>query len=402
MKKRSVLLLCLLLTGCAGDRCYKGILHAHSFWSDGNVPPEEAVAWYKDHGYNFMSLTDHNQLQTDTNRWKKVSGEQRSREKIEYVRLKTLPELMSEFDEAGRFLMIPGHEANRFICGVQTHMNIINTDRVFLIPNGMQTSDEAFSRVWDDAETYARLEQRNMLLMVNHPDWRYFDIPPEVLIRNPKICFYELCNADGGPVFEPHPLWYKPDKYFDIVNAFRIEDGFPPVYGIGTDDTHHYRPGDTGYSRPGHAWVSVFARKLTADAILDAMKAGRFYVSTGVELGKIDFDGSILKVKVAAISGVNYEIKFITTRRGFDRTSEKFVDPESGKKPAREGIHYSDDIGRTVRCVKGVSAEYKLAPDDLYVRAVIVSDRKPENKASNEPEFQTAWTQPFVPGKAVR
>lgn len=402
MKKQSVLLLCLLLTGCASDRCYKGILHAHSFWSDGDVPPEEAVAWYKDRGYHFMSLTDHNQLQTDANRWRKVSGERWEREKIEYVRLKTFAELAVQFNESGRFLMMPGHEANRFVRGVQAHLNIINTDQVFLIPDGMRTADEAFSRVWDDAETYARREHRNMLLMVNHPDWRYFDIPADVLIRNPKIRFYELCNADGGPVFERHPLWHTPDKYFDVVNAFRIEDGLPPVYGVGTDDTHRYHPNDTGHSRPGHAWVSVFARDLTADAILNAMKTGRFYASTGVELRKVDFDGAVLKVEVASLPGISYEIRFITTRRGFDRTTEKFADPESDKKPAREGIRYSDDIGRTIRCVKGESAEYKVDPNDLYVRAVIVADRRPGNKASNEPEFQTAWTQPFIPGKAVR
>lgn len=402
MKKQSILLLCLLLTGCATEKCYKGMLHAHSLWSDGNVPPEEAVAWYKDRGYNFMCLTDHNQLQVDTNRWKKVSGERWTREQIAYIRLKPFTELKREFDEPGRFLLMPGHEANRLVGGLQTHLNIINTDKVFLIPDGMKTSDEAFSNIWSSAEGYARLTGRNILLTANHPDWFYFDIQPEVLIRNPRIRFYELCNADGGPMFDPHPFWYTPDKYFDIVNAFRIEDGLPSIYGVGSDDTHHYRPEDTGHCRPGHAWVGVFARKLTTDAILDSMKAGRFYVSTGVELEKVAFDGTVLKVDVLPVPGVHYEIKFISTRKGFDRTVREFEDPAIGKKPFRKGNRYSDDIGRVVGRVEGTSAAYRLAPEDLYVRAVIVSDQKPATQGSGEPDFQTAWTQPFVFGKTVR
>lgn len=401
MKKQSVLLACLLLSGCASERCYKGMLHAHSFWSDGDVPPEEAVAWYKDRGYQFMSLTDHNQLQTDTNRWRKVSGEYWKREKVDYLRLKTVAELEREFNEPDRFLLMPGHEANRYVRGLQAHLNIINTDKVFLIPDSMTTPAESFSNVWNAAEGYAALNERNMLLMVNHPDWPYFDIQPDVLIHNPKIRFYELCNADGGAVFDRHPLWYTKDKYFDIVNAFRIEDGLPPVYGVGSDDTHHYSPGDTKHSRPGHAWVGVFAHALTTDAILESMKAGRFYTSTGVELKQIDFDGSVLKVAVVPVRGVRYKIKFVVTCKGFDRTVTQFEDPLDGKKPFRVGTRYSDAIGCTVRQVEGPSAEYRLSPNDLYVRAVVVSDKKPENKATNEPDFQTAWTQPFLPAKAV-
>src|SRR5689334_11027973 len=47
---------------------WKGNLHTHSLWSDGDDYPEMITAWYKDHGYNFLALSDHNIL-SDHERW---------------------------------------------------------------------------------------------------------------------------------------------------------------------------------------------------------------------------------------------------------------------------------------------------------------------------------------------
>jgi histidinol phosphatase-like PHP family hydrolase len=47
---------------------YKGNLHTHSLWSDGDAFPETAVSWYKEHGYHFIALSDHNIL-ADHEKW---------------------------------------------------------------------------------------------------------------------------------------------------------------------------------------------------------------------------------------------------------------------------------------------------------------------------------------------
>lgn len=41
---------------------WKGNLHTHTFWSDGDDFPEMVVRWYKEHGYHFLALSDHNRL----------------------------------------------------------------------------------------------------------------------------------------------------------------------------------------------------------------------------------------------------------------------------------------------------------------------------------------------------
>src|SRR5436190_8982903 len=55
----------------AGPKYWKGNLHTHSFWSDGDDFPEMIADWYRDKGYQFLSLTDHNVLSEGT-RWMDV------------------------------------------------------------------------------------------------------------------------------------------------------------------------------------------------------------------------------------------------------------------------------------------------------------------------------------------
>lgn len=45
-----------------GPRWWKGNLHTHSLWSDGQEFPKVIVDWYKRHGYHFLALSDHNVL----------------------------------------------------------------------------------------------------------------------------------------------------------------------------------------------------------------------------------------------------------------------------------------------------------------------------------------------------
>ena len=47
---------------------WKGNLHTHSLWSDGDDFPEMIVNWYVEHGYNFLALSDHNIL-SEGNKW---------------------------------------------------------------------------------------------------------------------------------------------------------------------------------------------------------------------------------------------------------------------------------------------------------------------------------------------
>lgn len=408
------LLLLSNFSGAVAGDWYRGNLHTHSLWSDGNVFPEEAVTWYRDHGYQFLCLSDHNSLQDNPDNWLEIGSKKLGRPQAdrylskfsagavskktgdkEYLRLKTVWELKKEFEKPGSFLMIPGHELNRVINGSQVHMNAINVHHTIPFRYGT-TPVETFQRNEDAVAASGEEQNMPVIFVLNHPTWSYYDIYPEVLINMPQLRFYELCNADGGPSFPSHPSWYSAEKFWDIVNAFRVEDGFKPVYGMASDDTHNYTdPG--GGSPPGEGWICVKAEKLTTESLIQSMYNGDFYSSTGVELETVEFDGEkgTLFVKIHPEEGIQYEIRFITTKAGFDRSTVPFDDPAVDKKPARQGIRYSDAIGKKVKSAVSTEASYTLEPDDLYVRAAVTSSKKTSRKVSNEPAYETAWTQPY-------
>ena len=43
-------------------RWFKGNTHTHTLNSDGDSTPDDVVRWYREHGYHFLVLTDHNFL----------------------------------------------------------------------------------------------------------------------------------------------------------------------------------------------------------------------------------------------------------------------------------------------------------------------------------------------------
>src|ERR1700733_12210517 len=57
----------------AGPRWWKGNLHTHSLWSDGDDFPEMIADWYGRHGYHFLALSEHNVL-ADGQKWVAADG----------------------------------------------------------------------------------------------------------------------------------------------------------------------------------------------------------------------------------------------------------------------------------------------------------------------------------------
>ena len=57
-------------------RWFKGNLHCHSYWSDGRAFPDQAIRDYRDAGFDFCALTDHNRLEQGRDEWRKVEAEE--------------------------------------------------------------------------------------------------------------------------------------------------------------------------------------------------------------------------------------------------------------------------------------------------------------------------------------
>ncbi|HNY76996.1 MAG: hypothetical protein RBS72_00085 [Sedimentisphaerales bacterium] len=407
----TLLLICTAaaLPACAGEetgpRWWKGNLHTHTFWSDGNDFPEMVVQWYKDHGYHFLALSDHNVL-SQGQRWIAVTDarraafdkylarfgdgwvETRQNDKGETeVRLKPLTEYRCLFEESGRFLLIQSEEISD-----KAHLNGIDLIEV-IPPQGGATMAELLQNNIDAVHAQQAKTGQAMLVHVNHPNFQWA-LTAEDMIGLQGFRFFEVYNAHGYVNNEGDAQRASTERMWDILLARRLAElGSDIVYGVATDDAHNYHKFDTRAANPGQAWIVVRAAKLTPESIMDAMNAGDFYCSTGVTLKDVAFDGTTLTVAVDPEPGVHYTTQFIGTRRGYDPASQAVTDAEG--KEIRTTRRYSKDIGAVLAEVEGVLARYQFQGDEIYVRAKVISSHK--NDKSHVPdECESAWVQPVV------
>jgi hypothetical protein len=201
-------------------------------------------------------------------------------------------------------------------------------------------------------------------------------------------------------VYNGHPQVYNEgdehhpsvERLWDIANTIRLGQlEAAPLFGVATDDTHDYH--GNGGSRPGRGWIMVESRYLSPEQLIRAIKAGRFYASSGVTLKDFSFDEKTgeYRVEIAPEEGVEYTTEFIGTLAGVDQTSQPAVGKDG--KPIRATRRYSGEIGKTLAQVKGTTASYQLTGKELYVRATITAN-KPPRDPSYEGQMQQAWVQP--------
>ena len=416
----------------AAPRWFKGNLHTHSLWSDGDDYPEMIADWYKQHGYHFLALSDHNVIQ-EGHRWfdlkppvslagevvERGGGEvlrkylarfgpdwvqlRESAGKKE-VRLKPLPEYRSLFEEPGRFLMVPSEEITSNWIKPKTdtlperrgpvHINVTNP-RDFIAPTPADNAVEIMQKTVDAVIAQRERTGQPMFAHINHPNF-VWGITAEELMQVKGEKFFEVYNGHPRVNNEGDATRLSTDVMWDVLLTKRLTElGLGLMYGIGVDDSHHYHKQAIGQSNSGRGWVMVRAKHLTAESIIAAMEAGDFYASSGVTLRDVQRGSGRLAVEIEPEAGVNYTIQFIGTRRQYDARSEVMAPPAGEKRITLPHRRYSQDVGAVLAEVKGTRAEYKLKGDEIYVRARVVSS-KPKVNGSIEKEFETAWTQPLV------
>ncbi len=382
-------------------RWWKGNLHTHSLWSDGDDFPEMIGDWYRERGYNFLALTDHNTLsegmkwmpvksvisRSDASvmtkyrerfgdAWVETQGEPDGKDYA--VRLKPLNEFRSLLEERGQFILIQAEEISDKAEGKPVHINASNIDEV-IAPAGGATVREAMQNNLRAILEHEKSHGRQVLPHVNHPNFGYA-ITAEDLAAVISEQFFEVYNGHPGVNHlgdKDHPSI---ERMWDLINAIRRTDlNVPPIMGIATDDSHEYH-GEPG-SRPGRGWVMVRSQYLTPEYLVRAMKRGEFYASSGVSLNDVQFDESsrTLSLNIATEPGVTYRTDFIATLTAGDNKSS---DPES-----------TDRIGRVVATIEGATASYAMKSNELYVRAVVTSSEAPDDPSFDN-QKQQAWTQP--------
>ena len=394
----------------AGQSWYRGNMHTHSHWSDGDDYLGSIAKWYRDHDYQFLVFTDHNVLAT-VDRWvnvKKSKGGLVAYEKLKQnfpgqvdergegdnleVRLRQFPEVAAEFNVEGEFLLVQGEEISDSVKGKPVHMNVHNVEEL-IAPQHGRTVFEAIENNVRAVQAQREATGKPMFVHVNHPNFG-FAVTAEDLMRVRGERFFEVYNGHPAVANEGDADHPGTERMWDIILAQRIAAlDMPIMYGLAVDDGHEYHHIPSRRSEPGRGWVEVLSKELTPEALIESLEAGRFYASSGVELKCIESDGKQLTVEVEAEPGVEYTIEFVGTRDKADLTGEPVTDAEG--KPLRITYRYSDDIGQVLQSSTGNSATYKFTGDEYYIRARVTSSKKHPNP-SEVGDLEQAWTQPVL------
>lgn len=417
-----VLLLLLLFLGRHGVadehdvRWYKGNLHTHSLWSDGNDYPEMICDWYASHGYHFLALSDHNILSQGEKwvpesqaarrgaidalrRYRARFGEEwvetRERDGQQEVRLKALSEFRSLVEKPGEFLLIQGEEITDHFGSLPIHINATNLVEL-IRPQGGESVRDTIARNLRAINEQRLRVGRPILAHLNHPNYGYA-VTAEDMAAVSEERFFEIYNGHPAVAHLGDEQHVGLERMWDIANTIRLAElQSPPLYGLATDDSHNYF--GMRDSSPGRGWVMVRADRLEPAAIVNAIERGDFYASSGVSLNDIQFDAASgrLTIQIEAEPGVEYSTRFIGTREGFDKSSHP-VEDDQGQELSVTRV-YSPDVGETLQTVSGATPTYQMTSDELYVRAVITST-KPHSNPSYEDQSEQAWVQPVVRGQ---
>jgi uncharacterized protein (TIGR03437 family) len=216
---------------------------------------------YKELGYNFVVITDHN-------------------------RLTGVSDLNAELGESGQFLVMQGEEVTDYYGSKPVHLIAINNQATVAIQRG----NSVLNTIEHDA---AAIRQAGGLPYVAHPNY-LFGVSASDLQNMTGTALFEIYNA--------HPIVNNAgDATHPSVEAMwdqALSSGHLR-YGIAADDEHTLT--NVAGALPGRAWIMVRAASLESGAITEAIGRGDFYASTGVTLQ--DYQVSPTSMTIAVNSG---------------------------------------------------------------------------------------------------
>jgi len=217
----------------------KGNLHTHTDEGSrcGSVPTSRVLDLYVEAGFDFLAVSDHMVLTIPTRKG---------------------------------LVFIPGVEWNGPPGG---HTGIYSM---------AQDAVRAAIAIDDQEQLLRELAKKDALVVLNHPNW-------QLVPHYRREALYSIGLFDGieiyNAVIERLPGYAIATDKWDalLMNGQR-------VLGFASDDSH--QEADIGLG-----WICVRSPARDAHTILDAMRRGNFYCSSGVVLSDIRREGNVITVE---------------------------------------------------------------------------------------------------------
>ncbi len=242
---------------------YRGNLHTHSTRSDGVLDPKEVCRRYQAEGYDFIALTDH------------------------FIGLFSYPITDTSAFRNARFTTILGAELHT---GSMQNGHLWHLLSVGL-PTDFTPPDAPNFRPVKGSESAAEIAQRardaGAFVAIAHPHWS------------------GLTEADARSITAAHAVEtynhgcaVDNDRGEGFLTLEHLLNEGRRLNLIATDDAHFNTPDHFG------GWVMVKAIENTPEALLDALKAGAFYSSTGPEINDIRISKDHIEVECTPVVNI--------------------------------------------------------------------------------------------------
>ncbi len=230
----------------------KGALHAHTRASDGSQEPAELVAHYREMGYDFVFLTDHNKV--------------------------------THCGDLDNFLVLPGIEVGSATKNPDQYWHFV----------GLMTEAGATPPMKAPPDVLWPFVRRTSPFgFLAHPYWS--QVTGRDLLRFPGLSCVEVWNTGCEQELTRGHGEYPWD--------WALSAG-AKMTAVAVDDCH-------GFDDVGKGWVSVEAEAFTGDAIVDALSRGAYYSSCGPEIREFRLDGNT----VTAVTSPCRSIALIADRQ---------------------------------------------------------------------------------------
>lgn len=231
---------------------FKGNLHLHTTASDGRLTPMEAAARYEEAGYDFLAVTDHRILTR-------------------------LPEYR------GRMLLLNGIEMDEEgPGGEQIHLLGIGMAEDF--PKGRLERRPSQASI-------DLIHQYRGLCFLAHPHWSMNR--PATLRALRGLDGAEIWNSVSLPPYNPH----RAEATF-LLDLMASEGLL--FNTLANDDTHHYE------HELFQGFLCLQAEALTRDAVLRALKEGRYYASQGPRFEQVLFQEGRVSVTCSPVRSIAF------------------------------------------------------------------------------------------------
>jgi hypothetical protein len=237
----------------------RGNIHAHSNWSDGDRHPRDVYVWYRNHGFAFAILTDHNTRASP-------------------LTFKAL--------EKPTFVILAGEELTMTVQRTRVHVNGLCTKRT--IGGGKHPSVRSAL-----VHAIEFVHAQGGIALVNHPNFDW------------ALTADDIRSASGAELLEiysshPHVATNGDAEHPSQEEIWeKLLDQGENIGAVAVDDAHYFNEAQTNTSnpaKPGMGWVEVFVPTPDRDLICQALRTKQLYSSSGASLSRIRVTAEALSV----------------------------------------------------------------------------------------------------------